>query len=613
MGYQPIGDYGLIGDTHTAALVAIDGSIDWLCLPHFDSPSIFAAILDDEKGGRFKIAPSASDVTHKQLYWPDSNVLITRFFSTDGVGEVIDFMPVGKPANGHGYHQLIRKVTVVAGTMQFELECSPAFNYARDPHTTTVGPDGARFRSSSLQVGLSTYVPLTQVGNRVHASFTLQEGQSAVFVLEEIPPGGEDVESMSVAEAETRFEETVDYWRRWLAQCTYTGRWREIVHRSALALKLLTFEPTGAIVAAPTCSLPEGIGGARNWDYRYTWIRDAAFTLYALMRIGFHQEAGQFMRWLESRCREAGPDGSLQIMYGIDGRHQLTEETLDHLEGYRGSRPVRIGNGAYDQVQLDIYGELLDAVYLYNKHGAPISYDLWIHLRRCVNWVCENWQRTDEGVWEVRGGQQHFVYSKLMCWVAVDRGLRLADKRSFPADRERWVAVRDAIYEEIMQRGWSPQRQAFAQRYDSDTLDAANLTMPLVFFVAPNDPRMLQTLDATNRSPANGGLVSNSLVYRYDVSEAVDGLVGEEGTFNICTFWLVEALTRAGQTDRSRLTDARLIFERMLGYANHLGLYAEETGRSGEALGNFPQAFTHIALISAAVNLDRALDRRSGA
>jgi GH15 family glucan-1,4-alpha-glucosidase len=611
MGYQPIGNYGLIGDTHTAALVGIDGSIDWLCLPHFDSPSIFTAILDDEKGGRFKIAPSTPEVTYKQLYWPDSNVLITRFFSADGVGEVIDFMPVGKPSNGHGYHQLIRKVTVVAGTMQFDLECSPAFNYARDPHTTTLGPDGARFRTSSLHVGLATYVPLTQVGNRVHASFALQEGESAAFVLEEIPPGAEDVESMSVAEAETRFEETVDYWRRWLAQCTYTGRWREIVHRSALALKLLTFEPTGAIVAAPTCSLPEGIGGARNWDYRYTWIRDAAFTLYALMRIGFQQEAGQFMRWLENRCREAGPDGSLQIMYGIDGRHQLTEETLDHLEGYRGSRPVRIGNGAYDQVQLDIYGELLDAVYLYNKHGAPISYDLWSHLRRCVNWVCENWQRTDEGVWEVRGGQQHFVYSKLMCWVAVDRGLRLADKRSFPADRERWLAVRDAIYEEIMQRGWSPRRQAFAQRYDSDTLDAANLTMPRVFFVAPNDPRMLQTLDATNRSPANGGLVSNSLVYRYDVSEAVDGLAGEEGTFNICTFWLVEALTRAGHTDRSRLNDARLIFERMLGYANHLGLYAEETGRSGEALGNFPQAFTHIALISAAVNLDRALDRGS--
>jgi GH15 family glucan-1,4-alpha-glucosidase len=523
------------------------------------------------------------------------------------VGEVIDFMPVGRPAHGHGYHQLVRKVTVVAGTMDFELECTPAFDYGREPHALYPCPGGVRFLTDQLHVGLASQVPLTRAGNGVRASFTLHEGQCAAFVLEEVPPGVERLEAISIAEAEDRFQETVEYWRRWLAQCTYTGRWREMVHRSALALKLLTYAPTGAIVAAPTCSLPESVGGERNWDYRYTWLRDAAFTLYALLRIGFHEEAGQFMRWLEARCREAGPDGSLQIMYGIDGRHTLTEETLDHLEGYRGSRPVRIGNGAYNQVQLDIYGELIDAVYLYNKHGAPISYDLWTHLRRLVNWVCDNWQRTDEGIWEVRGGQQHFVYSKVMCWVAVDRALRLADKRSFPADRGRWLAVRDEIYEEVMCRGWSAARGAFVQRYDSDTLDAANLTLPLVFFVAPNDPRMLQTLDAINQSPTNGGLVSNSLVYRYDVRESVDGLAGEEGTFNICTFWLVEALTRAGHEDRARLTDARLIFERMLGYANHLGLYAEETGRSGEALGNFPQAFTHIALISAAYNLDRAL------
>jgi GH15 family glucan-1,4-alpha-glucosidase len=607
MAYQPIENYGLIGDLHTAALVGKVGSIDWLCLPHFDSPSIFAAILDDERGGRFQIAPTAAAVTHKQLYWPDTNVLITRFLSADGVGEVIDFMPVGRAATGHGYHQLVRKVIVVAGTMDFELECTPAFDYGREAHALHLCPGGVRFLADQLHVGLASQVPLTRAGNGVRASFTLQEGQCAAFVLEEIPPGVERLEAMSIAEAEDRFKETVDYWRRWLAQCTYTGRWREMVHRSALALKLLTYAPTGAIVAAPTCSLPEGVGGARNWDYRYTWLRDAAFTLYALLRIGFHEEAGEFMRWLEARCREAGPDGSLQIMYGIDGRHTLTEETLDHLEGYRGSRPVRVGNGAYNQVQLDIYGELLDAVYLYNKYGAPISYDLWTHLRRLVNWVCDNWQRTDEGVWEVRGGQQHFVYSKLMCWVAVDRALRLADKRSFPADRNRWLAVRDEIYEEVMCRGWSAARGAFVQRYDSDTLDAANLTMPLVFFVAPNDPRMLQTLDAINQSPTSGGLVSNSLVYRYDVRESVDGLAGEEGTFNICTFWLVEALTRAGHGDRARLNDARLIFERMLGYANHLGLYAEETGRGGEALGNFPQAFTHIALISAAYNLDRAL------
>jgi GH15 family glucan-1,4-alpha-glucosidase len=401
----------------------------------------------------------------------------------------------------------------------------------------------------------------------------------------------------------------VEYWLRWLSKCTYKGRWRESVHRSALALKLLTYEPTGAIIAAPTCSLPETLGGSRNWDYRYTWIRDAAFTLYGLMRIGFTEEAARFMSWLEARCHELEPDGSLHLMYGIDGRHVSIEETLDHLEGYKGSRPVRIGNNAHNQVQLDIYGELMDSVYLYNKYATPISYDLWTELRRLINWVSENWHRKDEGIWETRLGRQHFVYSKLMCWVALDRGLRLADRRSFPADRERWLKVRDEIYEDIIRNGWSPKRDAFVQHYGSEHLDAANLIMPLVFFLSPSDPRILKTLDAIHRSPKDGGLVSNSLVYRYNVELSPDGLKGEEGTFNMCTFWLVEALTRAGETDPERLRQARLIFEEMAGYANHLGLYSEETGPSGEALGNFPQAFTHLSLISAAFNLDRALDK----
>jgi GH15 family glucan-1,4-alpha-glucosidase len=609
MGYQPIENYGVIGNMRTTALVGAEGSIDWLCYPRFDSPSIFAGILDHEKGGSFRIGPAADGVKYKQLYWPETNVLVTRFLSPEGVGQIIDFMPV--PTNpDEEHHSLIRQVHAVRGRMHFRVDCCPAFDYGRVPHETTLVEGGVVFRSPVLRLGLATNAVLEPRGKGVGGELTMQEGDTAVFELRGLGAGEGLPRVLSPARSHALFQGTVSYWRKWLAQCNYTGRWRDEVQRSALVLKLLTYEPTGAIVAAPTCSLPETMGGVRNWDYRYTWIRDAAFTLYGLLRIGFTQEAARFMNWLEARCHELAEDGSLQIMYGIDGRHELIEDTLDHLEGYCGSSPVRIGNGAYDQLQLDIYGELMDSVYLYNKYGTPISYDLWRELRRLVDWVCENWEREDEGLWEVRGGRRHFVYSKLMCWVAVDRGLRLADKRSFPADRQRWELVRDRIYEEIMSKGWSDARRAFTQAYGTDTLDASNLIMPLVFFLSPTDPRMLATIDAIDRSPRDGGLVEDSLVFRYDTDQTDDGLSGEEGSFNMCTFWLVEALTRAGRVDRARLDKARLLFEQMLGYANHLGLYAEETGPSGEALGNFPQAFTHLGLISAAYNLDRALDGR---
>lgn len=605
MAYLPIEDYGVIGNMHTAALVGKNGSIDWFCYPQFDSSSVFAAILDDRKGGRFQIAPVGGDCVTTQFYWPETNVLVTRFLSADGVGDLRDYMPVvsaGEP----GHRWLVRRVEVARGTMRFRIGCAPAFNYARDRHEMQISPKGVEFRGPNLRLGLSASVPLNRHGDGVVAEFVLEEGQTAVFVLRELF-GDEVVGSTPEPQAFDLFKRTVEYWRKWLGKCTYRGRWRETVHRSALALKLLTFEPTGAIVAAPTCSLPEEIGGGRNWDYRYTWLRDAAFTLYAFLRIGFTDEAAQFMGWIYRRAREANPDGSLQIMYAIDGRQELAEETLDHLEGYRGSGPVRIGNGAHNQLQLDIYGELLDSVYLYNKYGNPIPYDGWIKVRGLMNWLCENWQQPDEGIWEVRGGRKHFVYSKLMCWVALDRALRLADKRSFPADRDRWLKNRDQIYEEIMSKGWNRDRQAFVQSYGSSALDAANLMMPLVFFVAPGDPRMLKTLEAIRQPPRQGGLLSNSLVYRYNLDHSPDGLHGEEGTFNICTFWLVEALTRAGREDPKLLDEARLMFEQMLSYSNRLQLYAEQTGHSGEALGNYPQAFTHLALISAAFNLDRAL------
>ena len=607
MAYQPIENYGIIGDMRTLAMVGMDGSIDWLCFPRVDSPSIFAAILDDKIGGRFKISATKAEVTHKQFYWPETNVLVTRFLSPDGVGEVTDFMPVGPARSRTRGSELVRLVKTVRGTMGYRMECDPAFNYARDEHKVEITAGGAHFLAPSLRLDLRSQVPLSLNQGGVVSEFSLKEGETAVFVLRELADGDDGGVSVSEAEAMELFGGTTDYWRRWLSRGSYSGRWREMVQRSALALKLLTYEPTGAIVAAPTCSLPEYVGAGRNWDYRFTWIRDAAFTLYGLMRIGFNDEAAQFMTWLEARCGELNDDGSLQIMYGIDGRHTLTEETLPHLEGYKGSSPVRIGNAASGQLQMDIYGELMDSVYLYNKYGSPISYDLWSHLRRLLNYVCDNWHRVDEGIWEVRSGRQHFVYSKLMCWVALDRGLRLAEKRSFPAERDQWLKARDQIYMEIMTKGWSEDRQAFVQYYGSDSLDASNLIMPLVFFLSPTDPRALSTLNAINRTPENGGLVSNSLVYRYDVERTPDGLAGEEGTFNMCTFWLVEALTRAGRADRARLDEARLMFEQMLGYANHVGLYAEETGHNGEALGNCPQAFTHLTLISAAFNLDRAL------
>lgn len=598
--YLPIAEHGLIGDLRSAALVGTNGTIDWYCCPRFDAPSVFASILDADRGGSFELAADVPART-KQFYFPDTNVLITRFFADDGVGEIQDFMPVVDDSREADRHRLIRRVVCVRGTLPFRARVAPRFEYGAAPHTVHAQAGQAVFTSSSLRLALTSTVPIEVSGQDVWSLFKLHEGESAVFTIDRV---GGDVgpRFCAVAEAEREFNATVRYWRRWLSQSRYRGRWREMVHRSALTLKLLTYAPTGAIIAAPTTSLPEQIGGERNWDYRYVWIRDAAFCVYAMLRLGFTDEAEAFMGFLSEHVRLTAtgtpqPGGPLQIMYGIDGSRDLPERELPHLEGYRCSAPVRVGNAAVGQLQLDIYGALVDSLYLYDKWGKPISSAHWDSISELVDWVCDHWDQPDEGVWETRGGRKPFLYSRLMCWVAIERAMRLAQHRGLPADMVHWGKTRDTIYRRIMRHGWSDERHTFVQYEDSNILDAALLMMPLAKFISPTDPKWLATLDALGED-----LVSDSLVYRYDPQASPDGLQGEEGTFSICSFWYVEALTRAG-----RLDEARLAFEKMLTYANHLGLYAEEIGHTGEQHGNFPQAFTHLALISAAFNLDRML------
>jgi GH15 family glucan-1,4-alpha-glucosidase len=609
--YPAIADHGVIGDLQTAALITTDGSIDWYCCPRFDAPSVFASLLDLKRGGYFRIAPEERNYVTKQLYFPDSAILVTRFMAEGGVGEVIDFMPIERPEQATLHHEIVRLVRVVRGEMRFTLDCQPRFDYARMPHELEMAKHGAIFRTPALTLTLHANtsvgadpINLSRRDNDVHAAFRLRSGQVMGTVLESAGdrrPG--DIAADEVLQTLTK---TATYWRDWLRRSTYRGRWREMVNRSAMTLKLMTYAPTGALVAAVTTGLPEQIGGERNWDYRYTWIRDASFSVYALLGLGYQEEALAFLHWVGDRVPDNIDPNSktppLNVMYRVDGSSELHEETLDHFEGYMGSKPVHIGNDAANQLQLDIYGEFMDSVYLGALQGFKVAQVGWTRLQGVLHWLSRHWDQPEEGIWETRGGQQPFTYGRLMSWVAFDRALRIASDQGLPIDQAMITAERDKIHQQIITREWSAKRSAFVQHYNTDVLDASLLTMPLVGFIAPQDPMWLSTLRAMDQE-----LVSDSLVYRYDPSASPDGLRGHEGTFSIATYWYVDALARCG-----RLDEASYVFEKMDTYANHLGLFSEQIGLTGGQQGNFPQAFTHLALINAAMNLNYQLDHGLG-
>jgi GH15 family glucan-1,4-alpha-glucosidase len=596
MIFEPIENYGVIGNMRSIALVGINGSIDFLCYPNFDSPTVFAALLDDESGGRFQIQPQLKKRRVRQLYLPDTNILLTRFLAEEGVAELTDYMPIGE--DGEQPNEIIRTVSVIRGKLEFKMQCQPRPNYARCEHTVNIEDGRAIFSPASDScpaLALYSSVPLRQESQDATCEFSLRAGERATFVFGGVRPQGQQPEMEFV---EQRFHQTARFWKGWIARSKYKGRWREMVNRSALMLKLLISREHGSLIAAPTFSLPEEIGGVRNWDYRFTWLRDAAFTLYALIRLGFVEEAEAFIEWLKGRLGDDAERGPLQVMYGIDGRQKLDELTLDHLHGYENSRPVRIGNAAYQQLQLDIYGEMMDSIYLSNKYGDPMTYAGWQEVQRMLEWLGKNWQRPDEGIWEVRGGAREFLHSRLMCWVAFDRALRLAQKRSLSAPFDTWLRTRDAIRKDIFTNFWDEDLQSFVQSKGTKNLDASVLLMPLMRFISPVDPMWRSTMKAIESL-----LVEDTLVHRYEAeSTHVDGLPGGEGSFTACSFWYIECLARAGELEK-----AQLLFEKLLGYANHLGLYSEQLGPSGQHLGNFPQAFTHLALISAATYLDRVL------
>ena len=602
-GYLPIGAYGLIGDCRSAALVGVDGSIDWLCLPRFDDEAVFGRILDARKGGSWQLRPAGRHRVH-QRYRDRTNVLDTVFSTGKGVVVVTDFMPIDEHnvlqhARPHNNPRVIRLVECLAGEVTMRHRFDPAPDFARAPAKLTIEGGQLHADARGLHLCLSSTVELAGP----ETTFTLRATEAAAFSMHSGTAGRCRARAWSLERARRYLRESQRYWWRWIGQVDYRGPYQVHVWRSALALKLMTYAPTGAIVAAPTTSLPEEIGGERNWDYRFTWLRDAAFTLFAFFQLGLTEEATGFFHWLSHRHLAARTATDIPNLFDLSGHAHATERTLDHLEGYRRSKPVRTGNAAVSQLQLDVYGEVLDSAYVYARFGGVISRTLWAELRNIVDLAIRRWREPDSSIWEVRSERRHYTYSKLMCWVAVDRGIRIAERYGLQYDRATWRGARIAIHRAITSRGYSHRMRSFTQEFDGDALDAAVLRISQVRFLRDRDPRVRSTVRAIERHLGKGALVN-----RYDLKDSEDGVRGQEGAFFMTSFWLVDALAHIGE-----LEEAERRFERLLHFSSPLALFSEEVDvRAGSLLGNFPQAFTHLALVGAAVNIERARDRRLG-
>ncbi len=586
-----IGDHGAIGNLETIALVDTKGSVDYLCWPCLDSPSVFAGLLDTDRGGEFSITPDMPGGRIVQMYLPDTNILLTRWMSDAASIDLVDLMPVDVDG-GDVSSRLIRRLTCTRGEATLRIRCAPRFDYGRQGYAASAetrdGVSRGQF-DHGAGLGLTLYADGELVADDcdLTAELRIAAGETITLVLGNVDDPVCDADQIAAI-----IDGDIAFWRDWSHQSNYRGRWRETVHRSALVLKLLTSRKHGSIAAAATFGLPEAPGGVRNWDYRATWIRDSSFTVYALIRLGFQDEAVAFLHWTMDRVRHC--EGHLGVMYALDGGDVQDEQDLDHLAGFEGAKPIRIGNGANTQTQHDIYGALLDATYLGNKYGEAISHDAWQGIIKVVDQVCKTWRDPDSGIWEVRGPPREYLHSRLMNWVAIDRAVRLAQKRSLPAPLVRWSETRTEIHNEIWDSFWDEDLGRFVRSKGDTVVDGAMLMMPLVRFVSPTDPKWLATLDAITADLSDDGMI-----YRYRTD---DGLPGQEGTFVACSFWYVECLARAGRID-----EARLNFEKLLAHGNHLSLFAEEIAQDGRFLGNFPQGFSHLALISAAFYLDRAL------